>query len=61
MMDTLNVNGSSKYKIVTNADADTAVNSIAGYVGAAAEVIYNQDGDVLALSDIKTTFLTGKY
>ena len=50
-----------KYKIVTNADADTAVNSIAGYVGAAAEVIYNQDGDVLALSDIKTTFLTGKY
>ena len=61
MMDTLNVNGSSEYKIVTNADADTAVNSIAGYVGAAAEVIYNQDGDVLALSDIKTTFLTGKY
>ena len=32
MMDTLNVNGSSEYKIVTNADADTAVNSIAGYV-----------------------------
>ena len=61
MMDTLNVNGSSEYKIVTNADADTAVNSIAGYVVAAAEVIYNQDGDVLALSDIKTTFLTGKY
>ena len=61
MMDTLNVNGSSTYKIVTSTDADTAVNSITGYIGAAAEVIYNKDGDVLALSDIKTTFLTGKY
>ena len=61
MMDTLNVNGSSQYKIVTNSDADTAVNNIAGYVGAAAEVIYNKDGDVLALSDIKTQFLSGEY
>ena len=60
MMDTLNVNGSSTHKIVTDTDADTAVNSIAGYVGAAAEVIYNKDGDVLALSDIKTTFLSGE-
>ena len=61
MMDTLNANGSSLYKIVSSTDADTAVNSIAGYVGAAAEVIYNEDGDVLALSDIKTNFLTGEY
>ena len=61
MMDTLNVNGSSQYKIVTNSDADTAVNNIASYVGAAAEVIYNKDGDVLALSDIKTQFLSGEY
>lgn len=61
MMDTLNVNGRSEYKIVTSSDADTAVNSIAGYIGAAAEVIYNKDGDVLALSDIKTNFLTGEY
>ena len=60
MMDTLNVSGSSTHKVVTDTDADTAVNSIAGYVGAAAEVIYNKDGDVLALSDIKTTFLSGE-
>ena len=61
MMDTLNANGSSLYKIVSSTDADTAVNSIAGYVGAAAEVIYNEDDEVLALSDIKTNFLTGEY
>ena len=61
MMDTLNVNGSSKYKIVTNSDADSAVNSIAGYVGAAAEVIYDKNDDVIALSDIKTTFLSGEF
>lgn len=61
MMDTLNVNGSTIYKIVTDADADSAVNSIAGYVGAAAEVTYNKNGDVIALSDIKTEFLSGTY
>ena len=61
MMDTLNVNGDHSYKIVTDTDVENAVNSISGYVGAAAEVITNKDGDVLALSDIKTTFLTGDY
>ena len=61
MMDTLNVNGRSEYKIVTNTDADNAVNSIAGYVGAAAEVIYDKNDDVIALSDIKTEFLSGTF
>lgn len=61
MMDTLNVNGSTTYKIVTDSDADSAVNSIAGYVGAAAEVTYNKNGDVIALSDIKTEFLSGTF
>ena len=61
MMDTLNANGRSEYRIVSSSDAETAVNSIAGYIGAAAEVIYNKDGDVIALSDIKTNFLTGEY
>lgn len=61
MMDTLNANGSSEYKVVSSADADTAVNNISGYIGAGAEVIYNENDEVIALSDIKTTFLTGEY
>ena len=61
MMDTLNVNGSTEYKVITDTDADSAVNSIAGYVGAAAEVTYNKSNDVIALSDIKTEFLSGEF
>ena len=61
MMDTLNANGSSEYRVVDSGDAKTAVNSIINYVGAGAEVIYNEDGDVIALSDIKTNFLSGEY
>ena len=60
MMNTLNKDGDSAYAIVTSQMADTALTNIREYIGAAAKVTVDKNGDVLAVGDIKTTFLTGK-
>ena len=56
---TLNKNGSQQYDVITSTDADTALTDIRPYVGAAAKVTRDKNGDVLAVGDIKTVFLTG--
>ena len=60
MMNTLNKDGRSGYTVVTSQMADTALTNIREYVGAAAKVTVDKNDDVLAVGDIKTTFLTGK-
>ena len=61
MMGTLNKGGYSTYDVVDETDAEDALTPIKTYVGAAAKIVYNKQGKVLAVSDIKTTFLTGDY
>ena len=61
MMGTLNKNGSAEYKVIDSTDADTALYNIREYVGAAGRVVTNKDGKVIAIGDIKTTFLTGDF
>ena len=60
MMSTLNKDGSSKYAVITSEMADNAVTNIRPYIGAAAKVTKDKDERVIAVGDIKTTFLTGK-
>lgn len=59
MLGTLNKNGSQQYDVITSTDADTALTDIRPYVGAAAKVTRDKNGDVIAVGDLKTTFLTG--
>ena len=59
MLGTLNKNGSQQYDVITSADADTALTDIRPYVGAAAKVTRDKNGDVIAVGDLKTVFLTG--
>ena len=61
MMGTLNKNGTSKYGIVTDADADGAVNNIYNLVGAAGKIVKNKDGKVISVGDLKSVFITGEY
>ena len=61
MMGTLNKNGSAEYKVIDEKAADTALYNIREYVGAAGRVVTNKDGKVIAIGDIKTTFLTGDF
>ncbi len=61
MMGTLNKNGTSKYDIVTDADADGAVNNIYGLIGAAGKIVKNKDGKVISVGDLKSEFITGEY
>ena len=60
MMGILNKNGDSKYVVITSDMADDALTNIREYVGAAAKVTTDKNGHVLAVGDIKTTFLEGK-
>ena len=59
MFGTLNKNGSQQYDVISSSDADTALTDIRPYVGAAAKVTRDKNGDVIAVGDLKTTFLTG--
>ena len=61
MMGTLNKNGTSNYGIVTDADADGAVNNIYNLVGAAGKIVKNKDGKVISVGDLKSVFITGEY
>lgn len=61
MMGTLNKNGKSTYKIVTDSDADGAVNNIYGLIGAAGKIVKNKDGKVISVGDLKSEFITGEY
>ena len=59
MLGTLNKNGSQQYEVISSQDADTALTDVRPYVGAAAKVTKDKNGDILAVGDIKTTFITG--
>ncbi|MCI6711856.1 MAG: S-layer homology domain-containing protein, partial [Firmicutes bacterium] len=59
MMDTLNKNGQSYYKVIESGDVDDALTNIAEYLGANAKVTEDENGNVLAVGDIKSTFLKG--
>ena len=61
MMGTLNKSGNTSYGVLTDTDADKAVFNVNSYVGAAAKIVKNKNNEVIALGDIKTTFLTGDF
>ena len=61
MLSTLNKGGSYSYKVVDETDADNALTNMRSYVGVAGKVVTNKDGDVLAVSDTKSTLLTGSF
>lgn len=47
--------------IITKSDADAAESNIYDYVGAYASAYLNEDGDIVAIKEVKSTFLTGKF
>ncbi len=61
MMSILNKDGSAGYGILDSEDVDGAMADVRAYIGAAAKITKDKNDDVIALGDIKTTFLTGKY
>lgn len=61
MMSILNKDGSAGYGILNSEDVDGAMADVRAYIGAAAKITKDKNDDVIALGDIKTTFLTGKY
>lgn len=61
MMGTLNKGGYSTYDIVDEGDAEDSLTPIKNYIGAAAKIVYDKSEKVIAVSDIKTVFLTGDY
>ena len=61
MLSTLNKGGEYSYKVVTGDDADNALTNMRSYVGVAGKVVTNEDGDVLAVSDIACSLITGKF
>jgi hypothetical protein len=61
MLFTLNKDGSWQYKVVDMDDIDNAIYGIQEYLGAVAKVYENKDGDVLAIGDIQSSFITGTF
>jgi hypothetical protein len=61
MLSTLNRDGHYEYRVVSYNDIDNAIYDISDYFGTVAKVYENKDGDVLALGDIQTSLLTGKF
>ena len=61
MMTILNKDGSSVYGIVSSTDVDGATADVRSYLGAAGKIVKDKNDDVIAISDIKTVFLTGEY
>ena len=59
MMGTLNKNGKSAYGTITSTQVDNAKLNIRSYLGAAGKYTADKNGDILALGDIKSTFITG--
>lgn len=61
----LDAEESYNYAVITKSDADNAVVNIRNYVGAYAKVFTltkgKNDGDVIAISDIKSDFISGEY
>jgi hypothetical protein len=61
MLGILNKNGSSSYDVIDNNIVDKAVYDITKYYGALAKVYTNKESDVIAIGDIKTTFIKGTF
>ena len=59
MMGTLNKGGQSGYGTITSDQVDNAKLNIRSYLGAAGKYTADKNGDILALGDIKSTFITG--
>ena len=59
MMGTLNKNGESKYGTITSTQVKNAKLNIRSYLGAAGKYTEDKNGDILAVGDIKSTFITG--
>lgn len=61
----LDAEESDKYEVITKSDADNSVVNIRQYVGAYAKVFTltkgDNDGDIIAISDVKSDFVTGEY
>ena len=61
MMTTLNKNGNAEYGVVSSEDIEGAAANVRSYLGAAAKITTDKNGDVIAIGDVKTTFLTGTF
>jgi hypothetical protein len=61
MLAQLNKDGSYDYDIVNFTDIDNAIYNIGDYFGAVAKIYRDKNDDVLAIGDIQTTFMTGKF
>ena len=59
MMGTLNKDGGSEYGTITSDQVDDAKLNIRSYLGAAGKYTTDKNGDILAVGDIKSTFITG--
>jgi len=53
--------GPGKPFLLNDTLADTAVANVRDYIGAWVTAYVNSDGDIIAIKDVKTTFLTGKF
>ena len=49
------------YGTVTASDTANATKNINELLGAAGKIVENEDGDVISVSDIKSTFMTGEF
>lgn len=61
MMDTLIEEAYDGYGVVYYEDVVDATKDITGLLGAAGKIVYNEDLEIISVSDIKSTFMTGKY
>ena len=59
MMGTLNKDGGAAYGTITSEQVDNAKLNIRSYLGAAGKYTTDKNGDILAVGDIKSTFITG--
>ena len=59
MMGTLNKDGGAEYGTITSEQVDNAKLNIRSYLGAAGKYTTDKNGDILAVGDIKSTFITG--
>ena len=55
------VSGKNAFAVFTKADAETSVINTQKYVGAFVKAYANDDGDVIAIAEVGSTFLTGTY
>lgn len=60
MLQRLGVEVSTDYFVVDERDADAALVNVTPYIGASVKAYLNDDGDIIAISEVQSTFMKGK-